>query len=200
MTCLKNIMVNFHHRPPLPPPAPRTPSTLQTFVGIQGIDNNTPLGVATVGGKEVVISANYLFSMVRELQAKVDILTECSKNTGFIFGQLAYASEAEFTYWLTSHDPSGAGLVGFVEMISIWAFAAGNSVKTATWLNETHHAKSVGLMGGHADAVYTHSMSRHYPTCFVGKEKNMILSTMTIKMLESYDAWRGTIMGNGQKE
>jgi hypothetical protein len=23
---------------------------------------------------------------------------------------------------------------------------------------------------------------------------------MTIKMLESYDAWRGTIMGNGQKE
>jgi hypothetical protein len=28
----------------------------------------------------------------------------------------------------------------------------------------------------------------------------MILSTMTIKILESYDAWRGTIMGDGQKE
>ncbi len=62
------------------------------------------------------------------------------------------------------------------------------------------HVTSVGLKGGHADAVYAHSMSCRYPTCFVGKEKNVILSTMTIKMLESYDAWRGTIMGNGQKE
>ncbi len=169
MTCLENAMVNFHHRPPSPPPAPRTPSTLQTFAGIQGIDGNTPLGVATVGGNKVVISDNYLFSMVRELQAKVDILIEHSKNTGVIFGQLAFASEAEFTYWLASHNPSGAGLAGFVHLISIWAFAAGNSIKTATWLNETCHTKSVGLKGGHADAVYVHSMLWRYSTCFVGK-------------------------------
>jgi hypothetical protein len=70
----------------------------------------------------------------------------------------------------------------------------------ATWLNEAHHAKSIGLKGGNADAMYTHSMTCCYPTSFTGKDKNLILSTMTIKMLESYKAWRGTIMGNGQKE
>jgi hypothetical protein len=137
MSRLESAMANFHPGPPLPPTTPRPPSTLQTFAGIQGIDGNTPLGVANVGGSKVVISANYLFNMVRDFQAKVDILTEQSKNTGVIFGQLAFASESEFTYWLTSQNPSGAGLAGFVDLISIWAFAAGNSVKTATWLNET---------------------------------------------------------------
>jgi hypothetical protein len=87
-----------------------------------------------------------------------------------------------------------------VDLISIWAFAAGDSVDTLTWLNEAHRAKSVGLKGGNADAMYTHSMTRCYPTSFTGKEKNHILSTTTIKMLEAYEAWRGTIMGDGQKE
>jgi hypothetical protein len=108
--------------------------------------------------------------------------------------------ETEFTYWLTSHNPSGAGLAGFVDLISIWAFAAGNSGDTSAWLNEAHHAKSVSHKGGNADAVYAQSISHCYPTSFVGKEKNLISSTMTIKMLESYDAWHGTIMGDGQKE
>jgi hypothetical protein len=43
-------------------------------------------------------------------------------------------------------------------------------------------------------------MSQCYPTSFVGKEKNLILSIMTIKMLESYNAWCGTIMGDGQRK
>jgi hypothetical protein len=90
--------------------------------------------------------------------------------------------------------------VGFVHLISIWAFATGNSGDTSAWLNEARHAKSVGLKGGNVDAVYVHSMLQRYPTCFVGKEKNLILSTTAIKMLESYDAWCGTIMGDGQKE
>ncbi len=55
----------------------------------------------------------------------MDILTEQSKNTGVIFGQLTYASETEFSYWFTSHNPSGVGLAGFIDMILIWAFAAG---------------------------------------------------------------------------
>jgi hypothetical protein len=193
-------MTNFHQSPPLPPTTPRAPDTLQTFAGIQVIDGNMPLGVATVGGREVVILANYLFGMIKELQAKVDILTEQSKNTGVIFGQPAFALETGFTYWLTSHDPSGAGLAGFVNLISIWAFAAGNSGDTLAWLNEACRAKSVGLKGGNTDVVYAHSMLWCYPTSFVGREKNLILSTITIKMLEPYDAWHSTIMGDRQKE
>ncbi len=91
-------------------------------------------------------------------------------------------------------------MAGFVDLISIWAFAAGDSVDTSTWLNKAHRAKSVGLKGGSADAMYAHSMARRYPAAFTGKEKNQILSTTTIKMLETYKAWRGTIMGDRQKE
>jgi hypothetical protein len=171
---LEAAMTNFHPRPPSPPPVPRVPSTLQTFAGIQGIDSNTPLGVATVGGSKVVISANYLFGMIKELQAKVNVLMEGSKNTGVIFGQLAFASESEFTYWMASLNPSGAGLAGFVDMISLWAFAAGDSIETSTWLNEAHLAKSVGLKGGNADAVYVHSMMQCHPKSFIGKDMNLI--------------------------
>ncbi len=91
-------------------------------------------------------------------------------------------------------------MAGFVDLISIWAFAAGDLVDTSMWLNEAHRAKLVGLKSGNADAMYAHSMMHCYPTSFTGKEKNQILSTTMIKMLETYKAWRGTIMGDGQKE
>ena len=87
-----------------------------------------------------------------------------------------------------------------MDLVLIWTFTAGNQVDMSQWLNEIHWSKSVGLKGGSANAVYAHSMSRCYPACFVGKDKALILSTMTIKMLESYNAWRGTVMGDGMKE
>jgi hypothetical protein len=197
---LEAAMARPYARPGSPPTPPRPTNTHQAFEGAPGIDGNTPLGVAVVGGSEVVISANYLFGMIRELQAKVDVLVERSKNTGVIFGQLAFASESEFSLWMTAQNPSGSGMAGFVDLISIWAFAAGDSVDTSTWLNKAHRAKSVGLKGGSADAMYAHSMTHRHPAVFTGKEKNQILSTTTIKMLETYEAWRGTIMGDGQKE
>jgi hypothetical protein len=197
---LEAAMARPHVRPSSPPTPPRLTNMYQAFEGAPGIDGNTPLGVATVGGSKVVISANYLFGMIQELQAKVDVLVERSKNTGVIFGQLAFAFESEFSLWMRAQNPSGSGLADFVDLISIWVFAAGDSVDTLTWLNEAHRAKSLGLKGGNADAMYAHLMTRHYPTSFTGKEKNQILSTTTIKMLETYEAWRGTIMGDGQKE
>jgi hypothetical protein len=201
ISSIEAILSNTPSCPPSPPTRPQVPYlALHTNALAPGPDGNTPLGVATVGGNEVVITANYLFNKIRELQAKGEVLTERSKNTGIIFGQLAFASESEFALWMANLNPSGSGLAGFVDLVSIWSFAAGDNVDTATWLNEAHRAKSVGLKGGNADAMYAHSMTRCYPTSFTGKDKNLILSTMTIKMLESYEAWRRTIMGNGQKE
>jgi hypothetical protein len=43
-------------------------------------------------------------------------------------------------------------------------------------------------------------MTTRYPYVFVGKDESPILSTTTIKMLESYEAWRGNGAGNGYKE
>ena len=119
----------------------------------------------------MIISANYLFGIVREHQVKVNVLVERSKNTGVIFGQLAFASESKFLLWMVAQNPSGLGMAGFVDLISIWAFAAGDLVDTSTWLNEAHHAKLVGLKGGNADAMYAHSMRRRYPTSFTGRRR-----------------------------
>ncbi len=86
-------------------------------------------------------------------------MTERSKNTGVIFQQVAFSSEAEFNYWYTALNSSGLGLAAFVDLISIWTFASGDQVETSQWLNEIHRSKSVGLKGGNADAVYAHYMS-----------------------------------------
>jgi hypothetical protein len=187
-------------RPPSPPQPQRAATTLKMFLASSRITGNMPLGVATISGSETVIAVNYLFGLVSNLQAKIDVLTKWSKSTGMIFQQLAFLSEAEFAYWYTSLNASGLELAAFDDLISIWAFALGNPMDTSQWLNAVHRSKAVGLKGESADAVYAHSMAQQYPTSFVGVNKTSILSTTTIKMLESYNAWQGTIMGDGQKE
>jgi hypothetical protein len=173
------------YQPPSPPPTQRTLSTSLMQGGAPEFDDDTALEIAFVGC-ETVITANYLFGLIQDLQeAKVDVLTERSKNMGVIFQQVAFSSEAEFTYWYVLMNALGSGLMVFVDLVSIWTLASGNQVDTSKFLNEIHCSNSVGLKGGNVDVVYAHSMSQRYPTCFVGKDKNVILSTMTIKILES---------------
>jgi hypothetical protein len=97
MKQLETVLGEIHH-PPLPPPTERTSSTSLLQGGASGIDGNTPLGVASVGGCETVIMGNYLFGLICDLQAKVDALTKHSKNTGVISQQVAFSSEVEFNY------------------------------------------------------------------------------------------------------
>ena len=154
-------------RPPLPPPTHRTSPANLMYGGAGVLDGDTPLGFASVGGCEMVLTSNYLFGLICELQAKVGVLTERSKNTGVIFQQVAFSSEAEFSYWYTHLNSSGSGLAAFVDLISIWTFASGDQIDTSQWLNEIHCSKAIGLKGGNADVVYTHSMARRYPVPFI---------------------------------
>ena len=87
------------HRPPLPTPTQRTSSTSMMHGDAASIDDDKPLGVVSVGGCETVITGNFLFGLICDLHAKVDVLMERSKNTGVIFQQVAFFSEAEFNYW-----------------------------------------------------------------------------------------------------
>jgi hypothetical protein len=89
-------------------------------------------------------------------------------------------------------------MVDFVDIISTWAHATANHVDQTQWLTELECSRKVGLKGG-VDVAYAHSMSTRYPTLFVGTAKE-ILSTMTIKMFDSYDAWRGNGSGDGTKQ
>jgi hypothetical protein len=61
--------------------------------------------------------------LVESLKDKVQVLSEHLKNTGVIFGELVFVLEREFTLAFQAANPSGAGVVEFVDIISIWHFA-----------------------------------------------------------------------------
>jgi len=63
-------------RPPSPLPTQRTSPANMMYGGAGVLDGDAPLGVASVGGCEMVLTSNYLFGLIRDLQAKVDVLTE----------------------------------------------------------------------------------------------------------------------------
>jgi len=79
-------------RPPSPQLGILQQSVLASDVG------DTPLGTATVSGMDTPITANMLFSLVQELQGKVDMLTERAKHTGIMFDGIAFNSESELSF------------------------------------------------------------------------------------------------------
>ena len=85
----------------------------------------------------------------------------------------------------------------FVDMVSIWAFASSESGATE-WLVDLHRSQSIGFKAS-LDTLYAHLMTMRYPRALVGKVDS-ILSSHTIKMLESMYTWRGNGMGDGFKE
>jgi hypothetical protein len=179
--------------PPSPPP------TLCTCATSAAACIDTPLGMVSIGGNATPSMANLLLTMIRDLQVKVDILTKRSKSMGLIFGRRAFLSETKFVIWFLSKNPSGKALAGFVDIISIWAYGMANHVNQTQWLTKLEHSRKVGLKGI-VDISYAHSMSTRYPTLFVGSVKDQILSTRTIKMFDSHDAWQGDGSGDGNKQ
>ena len=138
-----------------------------------------------------------LFNLVRELQGKVDLLTERAKHTGIVFNGVAFNSESELSVWFARHNPSGAGRAAMVDFQSIWAYAESDTLEASVWLSDLEKYRKMGFKGGRYEATYTHSMGMNYPAQFIGKEK--ITSTTTIKMLESNELWQGKRIGNGYK-
>ena len=179
-------------------PRPPSPSLMMHHQAITTTDvGDTPLGTATIGGTDTTITANMLFNLVRELQGKVDLLTERAKHTGIVFNGVAFNSESELSAWFARHNPSGAGRASMVDFQSIWAYAESDTLEASVWLSDLEKSRKMGFKGGRYEATYTHSMGMKYPAQFVGKEK--ITSTTTIKMLESNELWRGNGMGDGYK-
>jgi hypothetical protein len=105
----------------------------------------------------------------------------------------------EFVLWFMSKNPSGEGMAAWVNIISIWALGTTDHINSTQWLTKLHQSKSVGLKGS-MDVALVHSMSTRYPTLFVGAAKDQILSTTTIKMFNSHNAWRGDGAGYGNKQ
>ncbi len=129
----------------------------------------------------------------------MDILRERSKSTGVILDRWEFSLETKFVIWFLLKNPSGKALAGFNNIISIWAYGTANHFNQTQWLTELERSRKVGLKGS-VDVSYAHSMSTRYPTLFVGSAKDQILSTMTIKMFDSHDAWQGDGSGDRNKQ
>ena len=119
---------------PLPPPPLCWNTSSPSNANSMGLDGDTSLGTVQVGGSDTALTVRLLFRMIRELQTKVDVLAERSKNAGIIFDRRAFLSEAEFVTLFIQQNPSGSGPVAFVDIISIWLFGATDSINTPAFL------------------------------------------------------------------
>ncbi len=143
-------------RGPFPQPS-SPPATLCTSMDTS-IDIDTPLGTVNIGGNATSLMVSMLFTMVRDLQAKVDVLTDWSKGTGVIFNRKAFASESGFLLWFMAKNPSGEGLAGFVDIILFWTFWVSDTGDASQYLVDAEHSKKIGLKGK-VEVAYAHSMS-----------------------------------------
>jgi hypothetical protein len=139
-----------------------------------------------VRGTKTMLTASVLFSLVLELQTKVELLSEQAKKTRVVFNNVAFASETKFSVWLGTHNPAGMGSAAMVDLQLIWIFTKADIQDSSTWISDMQKSKQIGFKGGKLDVLYMHSMGQKYPISFIGKEKN-ITSTTTIKILESFE-------------
>jgi len=92
--------------------------------GSNEVSADTIFGQVEMGGTTMNLTMNTLFEMIRKIESKQDIQMDQSKCQGVIFRCLAFASEMEFIRWYAPLNPSGKGLAGFVDLITIWVYSS----------------------------------------------------------------------------
>jgi hypothetical protein len=162
-------------------------------------DQNTSFMTVHVGGHEQELTMFLVFSMICELKAKVEMLSDCSKNTGVIFQGCAFALESEFALWFAKENPSGVGLASFVDIVPIWGFSGADQQDTAAMLTNLVHLKQVRFASS-ADAPYVNSMGSRYPGVLFGAGAKSVLSTTIIKVFKTWKDWLGTGGIDGHKQ
>ena len=166
---------------------------------LPGIMADTSFGRAQVGGVEMDLTINAMFGLICSFEGKGQIiLSDCTKNTGIHFGDLAYASEKEFALAYHAANPSGAGIAGFVDFISFWNFSAQLAGDTSAFLTQERNAKAVRFSKT-IDAKHAFSMSTYYPAALAGSDKIEVSINATLDVLKSVETWRGGT-GDGAKE
>mmetsp|Transcript_32027 Transcript_32027/g.69163 ORF Transcript_32027/g.69163 Transcript_32027/m.69163 type:complete len:124 (+) Transcript_32027:403-774(+) len=122
---------------------------------------------------------NTLFSMAKELKAKLQVGPDRSEGQGIIFRDLVFPSDIGFDQFYSPLNLLGRGSAAFVDIISAWAFASLKQISTADWLQMKHCVMATGL-GTNVEVQYTTTMQNKYPVIFVGTVE-MVLATDTIK-------------------
>ena len=166
-----------------------------------GVDMDTVFGTETVGSLAVDVSMNYVFAQLRGMSGTLEELASRYKSSGVTYQGCSFASPEEFSKWYMLHNPSGSGMAAIVDFVSIWCFSQASAQTSVEWLSTVEKSAKLGL--GSQETAYVHTMSHKYPPRLAGKV-TVILSTESIKMLKSFDEWRGTSegmsMGDGRRE
>ena len=179
-------------------PGPRASTAPRMIRGSTDVSADTIFGQVEVGGTTMNLTMNTLFDMIRKIESKQDIQMDRSKSQGVIFRRLAFASEREFISWYVTLNPSGKGLAGFVDLITMWVYSSLEQVSTTDFLQMYHKSVSTGF-AGNVETQFINALNNRYPTPFVGST-DVVLATQRIKAFESLDTWRGNGMGDGTKE
>ncbi len=190
-----------------PPPPLHLPTTfglgsagISAPRGAVGMD--TVFGTETIGSTAVDITMNYIYSTLRSMTQTVGELATRYQNSGIIYGGHSFPSAEDFGRWYMAHNPRGNGLAAFADFVSIWAFVGVSTETSVEWLSSVEKSAKLGL--GSQDTAYVHTMSHKYPPRIAGKGVSVILSTECLKMLKSFEEWRGTSegmsMGDGTRE
>lgn len=98
------------------------------------MDDHTSFGQVEIGGANIELTMNTLFSMFKELEAKLQVGLDRSEGQGIIFHDLAFLSEIEFDRFYSPLNSVGHGPAAFMDIISAWAFASLEQISTADWL------------------------------------------------------------------
>jgi hypothetical protein len=154
--------------------------------------------IGQVRGVDFELPINSIFGLVQSLEAKVQVLSDCTKKTGVQWGDLAFASKSKFGNAYQAANPTGVGTVGFVDFFSIWQFAAMGQADSSTWLTQERNAKTIGFSST-IDAKHAFTMSILYPLALAGSNKTTISVNVALNALKSVEVWRGGT-GDGSKE
>lgn len=141
---------------------------------------------------------NSILAMITDTNTRLTELSERTAGSGITFEDLTFASESDFADWYLKGNPSGSGLAGFVDFVSIWGFAD-TAYSQVDWLNQLQKSKNLGLKGA-LETTYAHSMTVRYPPHLFGSKVEHVNSNQKIKILDEIRTWRGNGRGDGHRE
>jgi len=166
----------------------------------QGLTMSTIIGQFEQGGVPQDISVNVMMAEIESLKALIKALSQSQAggNSVVFDNKLAFNTEAQCLKWYVLENPSGKAMCAFVDLNSIWLFAAMGQTSESDYIQLLHKSTAIGLRGN-LEASYAASFANRYPKEFVG-DKKIILPSEVIAMFSSIEAYRGLGIGDGLRE
>lgn len=166
-----------------------------TPVGMDDVIGNT-----TVDGTAQSVSFRSMFEEIQDLKRQLKASLSPVKSEGAVaWGTTQFNSEADYVLYFVNNNPTGSGLGGHVDLISIWVHGGQTtSDELGSWLTNVHKAQVTGFQL-HQDTDYAMSFSSCYPKPIAGSDK-IFGAEQVLPIFKSLIHWMGRGAGDGSKE